>query len=188
MTSAEAGDFETVLGAAVLLHENGQSTDMTLIAVQRLNRGLGLTSVAIPSWTSMTLATDEPTRLRVVPVAPVAVNMRRVAAAMQAIDRVEDGTLDRRLMRRELADAAAESGSAALPFVIACALGAAALSVVFGVSDVRAIALIAVSAAAGADAVACWLGGISTRSLRPSPLRWWRGWAGPSRRTWDSAA
>lgn len=149
MTSADAGDFETVLGAAVLLHENGQSTDMTLIAVRRLSRGLGMTAVAIPSWTSMTLATEEPTRLRVVPVAPVTVNMRRVSAAMRAIDRAEDGTLDRPLLRRELADAAQESGSATPPFVIACALGAAALSIVFGVNDYRAIVLVAASAAVG---------------------------------------
>jgi hypothetical protein len=46
-------DLERALSAAVLLHDNGQSTDMTLIAVHRLNRGLGLSSTVIPSWSSM---------------------------------------------------------------------------------------------------------------------------------------
>ena len=40
---ADAGDvdeLDTVLRAAAFLQENGQSTDMTLIAANRVNRGL----------------------------------------------------------------------------------------------------------------------------------------------------
>ena len=143
-------DLDTVLSAAVLLHDNGQSTDMTLIAVNRLSRGLGLNSILIPSWTSMVVIGNGPAApTRVSAASPVGVNMRRVSAAMRAIDHAEDGRLDRRIVRDALADAASQGSSSTLAFTIACATGAAALSVVFGVNDFRTIVLIAVSAALG---------------------------------------
>jgi hypothetical protein len=46
-------DLETVISAAVRLHDNGQSTDMSLIPVDRFNRGLGLSSTLIPSSSLM---------------------------------------------------------------------------------------------------------------------------------------
>jgi len=80
-------DTDTVLNAAALLHENGQSTTMTLISVNRLNRGLDSRTTVITSWASL-LAVDDGTaaRAKVVPVAPIAVNMRRVATVMQIVD------------------------------------------------------------------------------------------------------
>lgn len=150
-------DLDTVLSAAVLLHDNGQSTDMTLIAVNRLNRGLGRSSTLIPSWNSMLLTGSGPDpQVRVGAANPVGVNMRRVSAAMRAIDRSEDGPLDRERLGRALADAAGQGGSSTPAFVIACATGAAALAVVFGVGDLRTVVLVAVSAA---------LGGVLRRSL-----------------------
>src|ERR1700693_2508635 len=97
---AAAGDgdaLDTVLGAAVLLHDNGQSTDMILIAANRLNRGLGVSCTLIPSWASMVAIGPAPP-VRVSATKPVGVNMRRVAAAMRVIDCAEDGPLDRRVL------------------------------------------------------------------------------------------
>lgn len=150
MTDAagDVDDLDTVLSAAVLLHDNGQSTDMTLIAVNRLNRGLGVNCTLIPSWASMAVIGPAPPA-RVSATKPVAVNMRRVAAAMRMIDRAEDGPLDRRLVRHALTEAAGQGSSSAAAFAVACATGAAALSVVFGANDARTIALVAVSAALG---------------------------------------
>jgi len=146
----DADDLDTVLSAAVLLHDNGQSTDMTLIAVDRLNRGLGLRTTLIPSWASMLVIGEGPAPpIRVRATEPVGVNMRRVSALMGAVDRAEDGPLDRRIVRYALTDAAGERGSSTVAFTVACATGAAALSIVFGVNDVRTVVLIAVSAALG---------------------------------------
>jgi uncharacterized membrane protein YjjP (DUF1212 family) len=146
----DVDDLDTVLSAAVLLHDNGQSTDMTVIAVHRLNRGLGLSARLIPGWASMLVVGDGPVPpVRVGAASPVGVNMRRVSAAMRVIDRAEDGPLDRRTVRCALADAGREGISSTLAFTVACATGAAALSVVFGVNDIRTIALVAVSAALG---------------------------------------
>ena len=146
--AADTDRLDTVLSAAVLLHDNGQSTDMTLIAVNRLNRGLGVTCTLIPSWASM-VAIGPSSPARISATKPLAVNMRRVSAAMRVIDCAEDGPLDDRLVRHALTDAAAQSNSSAVAFVIACATGAAALSVVFGANDLRTIALVALSAAIG---------------------------------------
>lgn len=146
--AVDLDDIDTVLSAAVLLHDNGQSTDMTLIAADRLNRGLGVNCTLIPSWSSMVaIAPGAPVRASA--TKPVGVNMRRVAAAMRMMDRAEDGPLDRRVVRQALSDAAGLGNSSAVAFIVACATGAAALSVVFGANDVRTIALVAVSAAIG---------------------------------------
>ena len=78
--AGEVGAFDTVMKAAVLLQESGQSTSMTLVAVDRLNSGLGIRSSLIPSWTSLMITSaraDVP--VRVESVSPVGINMRRVA-------------------------------------------------------------------------------------------------------------
>src|ERR1700757_4076164 len=110
-----ADALDTVMKAAVLLQESGQSTSMTLVAVDRLNMGLGIRSTLIPSWASLLLASahdDMP--LRGGAVSPIAVNMRRVAAAMRAIDRAEDGPLDRCVVDREIDAARALGTSSAM--------------------------------------------------------------------------
>jgi len=142
--------LDTVMKAAVLLQESGQSTSMTLIAVDRLNMGLGVRTTLIPSWASLLLAgpgADVP--VRVASVSPVAVNMRRVASAMQTIDRAEDGPLDCATVDREIAAAAALKTSNTVVFTVACATGAGALAVVFGAADALTVLLAAASAAVG---------------------------------------
>ena len=147
---AEADALDTVMKAAVLLQESGQSTSMTLTAVERLNTGLGIRSSLIPSWASLLLAgarVDVP--VRVASVSPVGINMGRVAAAMRTIDGAEDGPLDRAAVDRELDAAAGLKPSNDVAFTLACATGAGALAVVFGVTDPTAVLLVAVSAALG---------------------------------------
>jgi hypothetical protein len=53
MTSDER--HGSLLAAAALLFANGQSTSMTQTAVTRLNQGLGIDAVLIPSWSMLTL-------------------------------------------------------------------------------------------------------------------------------------
>lgn len=148
------GDREalgTILRAAVALHDHGQSTSMTLTAVQRLSRGLAQPAVVIPGWSSVT-AYDPRGGGRDALVAearPNAVNMRRVAAVMRAVDEAERGPLDRAEVERALDAAEALPPSSDLAFVAACGAGAAALSLVFGATDVRVVVLIAVAAALG---------------------------------------
>ncbi|WP_197379848.1 threonine/serine exporter family protein [Mycolicibacterium mengxianglii] len=135
-----------VLDAAVLLQNNGQATSTTLLAVDRLNSGLGIHSQLVPSWQSLILAGADP---RAAAVTPTGVNMRRVAAAMRVIDRAEDGPLDPVDVAAGLCAAATLRQANAAVFVLACATGAAALAAIFGAEDVRTALLAAASAAAG---------------------------------------
>ena len=64
--------LDTVLDAAVLLQDSGQSTSTTLLAVDRLNSGLGVRSRLIPSWESLILVGDRP---RVAAVSPTAIDV-----------------------------------------------------------------------------------------------------------------
>jgi uncharacterized membrane protein YjjP (DUF1212 family) len=145
-----ADPLDTVMKAAVLLHESGQSTVMTLIAVDRLNQGLGIRSMVIPSWASLALVGDDTAApVRVAAAAPVAVNMRRVSSAMRTIDRAKDGLVGPEAIDHEMNAAASEKFSNTLVFTLACALGAGALAVVFGATNPWVVTLAVVSAAAG---------------------------------------
>jgi uncharacterized membrane protein YjjP (DUF1212 family) len=140
--AGQADPLDSVLDAAVLLQNNGQSTGTTLLAVDRLNSGLGVHGVLIPSWASLILgSSDHDGPARVSALTPTGINMRRVAAAMRVIDRAEDGPLDLAEVRAGISAAAALPPSHAAAFTLACATGAGALTVIFGAHDVRAVAL-----------------------------------------------
>ncbi|AQT82314.1 hypothetical protein B1R94_28315 [Mycolicibacterium litorale] len=168
----------TILRAAVLLHDNGQSTSMTLTAVQRLSTGLAQPAVVIPEWSSVT-AYDPRGGGRDVLISeahPNAVNMRRVAALMSAVDHAETRPLGREEIERALDTARRLPAASNLAFVCACGVGAAALAVVFGADDVRTVAVIAVAAALGVCCVACWPGWEAMPFCRSSSLPWSPGW------------
>ncbi|TGD85621.1 hypothetical protein BayCH28_21605 [Mycolicibacterium sp. CH28] len=142
--------LRTVLDAAVLLQNNGQSTSTTLLAVDRLNSGLGVHGVLIPSWAALILdGTQDRSPALVAAVTPTGINMRRVSAAMRTIDRAEDGPLDLAEVRTGIAAAAILPPAHPAAFAMACATGAGALAVIFGAADARAVALAAASAAVG---------------------------------------
>jgi uncharacterized membrane protein YjjP (DUF1212 family) len=140
--------IDLVLDAAVLLHVNGQSTAMTLTAVDRLNQGLDTTSTLVPAWASLLLVSPA-AATRVAAVSPTGISMRRVASAMAVIDQAQDGPLDRDMVRRELAAAQRESISSTAIFTAACATGAGALAVIFGAHDPLTVLVAAASAASG---------------------------------------
>ncbi len=148
MQTDGADAIDIVLDAAVLLHANGQSTGMTLTAVDRLNRGLDTTSTLIPTWASLQLVVPNvPTR--VAAVSPTGVSMRRVAATMNVVDRAQDGPLDPGVVRRAIAAAQGEPISSTVIFGVACATGAGALAVIFGAHDPITVLVVALSAALG---------------------------------------
>ena len=141
-----------VLAATRVLYVNGQATDQTLAAGERLGNCLGLRASIMPRWGELQLrAEDGSGRLNCAIAAdPAGVNMDRVASTMQAIDEI--GT---RGLAPDSALAAIAAISRAPPastwlFTLASAAGAVALAVIFGVEHPSAAALIFVSAAAGA--------------------------------------
>jgi uncharacterized membrane protein YjjB (DUF3815 family) len=141
-------DQALVARATALLMANGESTAVTLDAVDRLNRGLGTGFGVIPGFTSTAVTDEGRTALSVV-APPLGVGMRTVTIAMRAIDDFGQKTSTRARLTAEL-DRAAGAGAAPLwLFVSACATGAAALSIIFGAQDATAVLLVALSAALG---------------------------------------
>ena len=88
---AERSDL--VLAFARVLHTNGQSTNQTLAAAERLTRSLGLGATIIADWEGVQIrATDGNSRLAsFVAASPTGVDMDRVACTMRAIGKVDAG-------------------------------------------------------------------------------------------------
>src|SRR5215831_8094442 len=150
MTLQERSDL--VLAFTRVLYVNGESTDDTLAAAERLSRKLGLSSAIFPRWGELQIEASDGTSQRnaLAPASPEGVDMERVAAATQAIDEIAAGRLDpSAALERTMAISLTPPDPAWL-FTLAAAAGAAALSVLFGVQHIAAVILIVISAAAGA--------------------------------------
>jgi uncharacterized membrane protein YjjP (DUF1212 family) len=150
MSLMERSDL--VLTFARVLHINGQSTDETLAAAERLGNKLDLRATIIPRWGELQLqATDGSARFVSLTAAdPTGVDMDRVASAMRAIDDVGAGRLALPAVPETINAIAHAPPAPTWMFTLAAAAGAAALSVLFGVQHLPAVALIVASAGAGA--------------------------------------
>ena len=146
------GPSDLVLAFARVLHINGESTDDTLASAERLSNRLGLRVRIIPRWGELHLADgDEVARLVSVATAdPTGVDMDRVASAVRAIDQVAAGRLAPAAAMEAIREISHAPPAPTWLFTLAAAAGAAALSVLFGVEHLAAVALIVASAAAGA--------------------------------------
>lgn len=143
---------DLVLAFAQVLHGNGQSTDDTLAAAQRLSTSLGVRATMIPGWDGLQLETaDGATKLLSFGTAsPAGVEMERVTSAMRAIDEISAGQLPPSTALEAINAIAHAPPAPTWLFTLAAATGAAALSVIFGVQHIAAVLLIVISAAAGA--------------------------------------
>jgi len=86
---------DLILTFAKVLFANGQATDQTVSAAERLGRRFGLRAMIIPRWGEIELQADvEDSRLsRQVAANPTGVDMDRVASTMRAIENIEAGRL-----------------------------------------------------------------------------------------------
>jgi len=141
-----------VLTTAKGLFVNGQSTEQTVAAAGRLADVLGLHTRLLVRWSELALLVDgaNGALVRLEGAEPTGIEMDRVASVMRVIDQLAAGHL-----KPEQAWAEIESVSHARPaptwlFAIAAAVGAAAMSVIFGVHHLAAASLVAGSAGMGA--------------------------------------
>jgi uncharacterized membrane protein YjjP (DUF1212 family) len=150
MTLEESSDL--VFAFARVLYVNGQSTDQTLDAAERLGDTLELRAKIMPRWGELQLqAENRHARLISTVVAdPAGVNMDRVASAMRAIEDLGAGRLAPAAAIEAIAKISKTPPSPTWLFTLAAAAGAVALAVIFGVQHLAATALIFVSAGAGA--------------------------------------
>ena len=142
MTLQERG--EVVLDFARLLHVNGQSTDETVAAAERLGNTLGLQVRIMPRWGELQLhARDGDASLVSVGAAdPTGVDMGRVGSAMRVVDDVGAGRLAAAAVPAAISAIAHAPPAPTWLFTLAAAAGAAALAVLFGVQHLAATALI----------------------------------------------
>jgi uncharacterized membrane protein YjjP (DUF1212 family) len=140
-----------VLNFARTLFVNGQATDQSAAAAERLGRILGLHANLMARWGELQLQSDsEATPFCQVPADPAGVDMDRVASTMRAIDVVESGRLAPDAAMKAIGVISRAPPAPTWLFALAAAAGAVALSVIFGVGHFLPAALIFVSAGAGA--------------------------------------
>src|SRR5258705_2527504 len=141
-----------VLAFARVLYVNGEATDQTLDATERLGDTLGLRAKIMPRWGELQLqARDRDARLiSAVAADPTGVDMDRVASTMRAIEELGAGRLAPGTAMEAITKISKTPPTPTWLFTLAAAAGAVALAVIFGVQHLAAAALIFVSAGAGA--------------------------------------
>jgi len=142
-----------VLVFAKALYVNGQATEQTVSAAERLAHALGLQATIVPHWDGLELLVDDQQGTRTVQVTaanPAGIEMERVALAMRAIDALVAGRLTASDALKRITDISAMAPAPTWLFALAAAAGAVALSVIFGVQHAVTAALVFASAGAGA--------------------------------------
>jgi uncharacterized membrane protein YjjP (DUF1212 family) len=129
----------------------------------RLGGVLGFRAGLLPRWGELTATLDDRggSRAETVVANPVGVDMGKVAAAVGVIDQLCDGHIDTETARAAVEAIQRRPPIALARFALLAASGAAALGVIFGVTHLLSLVLIALSAGAGAM-LRRWLAGIST--------------------------
>jgi len=141
-----------ILAFAKVLFANGQATEQTIEAAERLGRALRLRTKIIPRWGELELqAEDKDVELSSqISADPTGVDMDRVASTMRAVEDVEAGRLALDAAAKAIAAIAKAPPAPTWLFALAAGAGAVALSVIFGVEHFVPAVLIFVSAGAGA--------------------------------------
>jgi uncharacterized membrane protein YjjP (DUF1212 family) len=150
MTSDERCNL--VLAFTRTLFVNGQATDQTMAAAHRLGRALDLDAEIMPRWGEVQLRSDgkDGTLICQIAADPAGVDMDRVASTMRAIEDIESGRLKPDAAMKRIGTIARAPPTPTWLFALAAAVGATALSVIFGIERSVPMALIFASAGAGA--------------------------------------
>src|SRR5262249_58774374 len=122
-----------ILAFAKVLFANGQATQQTIDAAERLGRALKLRAKIIPRWGELELlAEDKDIELSLqIAADPTGVDMDRVASTMRAVEDVEAGRLALDASAKAIAAIAKAPPAPTWLFALAAAAGAVALSVIF---------------------------------------------------------
>jgi uncharacterized membrane protein YjjP (DUF1212 family) len=162
-----AGDVLSILSAATrLLFTNGETTRRMILGLERLGRALGVNVTVSARWGEVVLRIDDPAgpRLHWIAATPVGVDMQKVAAANDLIDRICKNAIGFGDAQSELAAIRHLPPVSLARFVLLTAAGAAALGVIFGAGQWLTLGLIALSAGAGA-LLRRWLAALGNNPL-----------------------
>jgi uncharacterized membrane protein YjjP (DUF1212 family) len=142
--------LEIVAAAAVLLFNNGQTTERMVAAAEALGRALGVALRLHPNWGELAIQVEGTPFCQMVPAMPIGVDMGKVLATMNIVDRVCDGTLPGTAARSALAGVERLPPASTPRFTLFAAIGGASLGVIFGALDTASLLLITFSSLVGA--------------------------------------
>jgi len=147
-----AAALKLLTTTAGLLFTNGQTTERMEGAVRQLATDLGFRVTIFPRWGEMTLRVEDAatSRSEIIPVAPLGVEMHKVAATMAVVDQVHEGKLAVADVQSSLEAVARFPPVSVVRFALLAGAGAAALGVIFGDAHWLSLTLIFLSASAGA--------------------------------------
>jgi uncharacterized membrane protein YjjP (DUF1212 family) len=150
MTREERSDL--ILAFARVLFINGESTHQTVNAVEQVSNCLGLRATIFPQWGELEVQTGDTggKLISAIEATPSGVNMDRVASTLRTIEELCDGRLAPASAMEQINRISVAPPAPIWLFILAAAVGAVALAVLFGVRHVTAAALIFGSSAAGA--------------------------------------
>jgi uncharacterized membrane protein YjjP (DUF1212 family) len=143
---------DLVLALARILFINGQATEQTVAATERLARRLGLRVTLMPRWGELQLRSDDKdiNLVSQLPADPTGVDMDRVASAMRLVQDVETNKVAPAPAMEVLGAISRAPPAPTWLFTLAAAAGAVALAVIFGLKQPAAGVLIFLSGGAGA--------------------------------------
>ena len=150
MTADDRADL--VLAFAGVLYVNGQATEQTVGAAERLSSALGLPASIIPRWGELQFVPESDNGPLTVQASadPAGVQMGRVASAMRAIGDIASGRVAPDTAKKTIDEISRLPPAPTWLFALAAAAGAVSLAIIFGVQHATAALLIFVSAGAGA--------------------------------------
>ena len=142
---------------------NGQTTHRIVEDAAILGHSLGYSVSVIPAWNQFIIKLeklqDVPDEnpvieglVEVLDVSPVGVDMNKVSHTLDVLDKVRSGTLAVKQALTRLDEISALPPASIVRFVLMAGLGAAALGLIFGVTDGLTLLAIFLSAALGAAA------------------------------------
>jgi uncharacterized membrane protein YjjP (DUF1212 family) len=142
--------LDIVAQSATLLFENGQTTEETVVAAEKLGRALGMPLTLLPFWGELAIRAEGIPLSHTVPATPLGVDTVQVLATMKIVDQIADGTLPGRAALAALAEVKRLRPASTPRFALFAAIAAAALGVSWGVRGLASLMLMAFSAGAGA--------------------------------------
>ena len=143
--------LEIMAVTARLLFANGQTTERIVAVVERLGRALGHPAAVFPRWGELALrvGTGPSTAFDLIAIAPLGIDMGKVAAVADVVDRLCVGSLTPAQACEALAVAGRTPAASTVRFAAMAAAGAPALGVIFGATHLTSLALIGASAGLG---------------------------------------
>lgn len=158
---APALALKLISETARLLFENGQTTHRVVEDARLLGSALGYRVDVYPMWDRITVRLDNPNDApsielltasfrAEVDVTPTGVNMSKVLQTTALIDAICSGKLAPASAFEKIQQIQASLPASTLRFVVMAGLGAAALAVIFGVTDLLTLLFVLLSASAGA--------------------------------------